>query len=206
MYQLPKLKYLFEDLEPYIDTHTMGLHYNKHMRTYLNNLNKLLEKNNYDYQDNLYELLQRINSFSVEDRDNILFNLGGVLNHILYWESMNKEKYLPKGNLNSKIISKYGSFDNFWNSFKDIALKVKGSGYTFLVINKDREIEIVNTSNQDTPLLEGYIPLFNIDLWEHAYYLNYQNDRGKYIDNFKEIVSFKYAEELYERVLKNTKL
>lgn len=91
-------------------------------------------------------------------------------------------------------------------NFISFIIQLNGSGYTFLVINKDREIEIVNTSNQDTPLLEGYIPLFNIDLWEHAYYLNYQNDRGKYIDNFKEIVSFKYADELYGRVLKNTKL
>jgi len=204
MYKLPKLPYLFQDLEPFIDTHTMGLHYHKHEQNYLNKLNEILEKNNYDYKYNLYELLYNINEFPVDDREDLLFNLGGVLNHNLYWKSMNNEKrQKPIEDLKEAIDKKYGSFKEFFAYFKKIALKLKGSGYTFLVMNKHKEIDVINTSNQDTPLLKGYIPLFVIDLWEHAYYINYENDKIKYIDNFEIISDFRYANKIYNNI-KNT--
>lgn len=196
MYQLAMLPYSFQDLEPFIDTHTMGLHYHKHEMAYLNNLNNLLRKYNYIY--NLSDLVYHINEFNNEDKANILFNLGGVLNHELYWKSMNKRSNLPKGKLKNKIDSQYGDFSNFWNEFKRMALSLKGSGYTFLVLRKDGNLEIINFHNQDIPSLYGYTPLFNIDLWEHAYYLNYENDRSKYIDNFREIVDFTNAGFLYD--------
>lgn len=203
MYQLPKLSYLFQDLEPYIDTHTMGLHYHKHEQNYLNQLNDLLRKNNYDYRYSLQELLYHINEFTEIDRENILFNLGGVLNHNLYWNSINSNQELkPTGKLKNDIERIYGSYDNFWNKFKESALKLKGSGYTFLVLKSDGKLDIINTSNQQTPLSFGYIPLFNIDLWEHAYYLNYQNDKGKYIDNFKLIADFTNASKIYNNLIK----
>ena len=198
MYQLSMLPYSFQDLEPFIDTHTMGLHYHKHEMTYLNNLNNLLRKYNYNYIYNLGDLVYHINEFNNEDKANILFNLGGVLNHELYWKSMNKSINLPKGKLKNKIDSQYGDFNNFWNEFKRMALSLKGSGYTFLVLRKDGNLEIVNFYNQDIPSLYGYTPLFNIDLWEHAYYLNYENDRSKYIDNFREIADFTNAGFLYD--------
>ena len=198
MYQLSMLPYSFQDLEPFIDTHTMGLHYHKHEMTYLNNLNNLLRKYNYNYIYNLGDLVYHINEFNNEDKANILFNLGGVLNHELYWKSMNKSSNLPKGKLKNKIDSQYGDFNNFWNEFKRMALSLKGFGYTFLVLRKDGNLEIVNFYNQDIPSLYGYTPLFNIDLWEHAYYLNYENDRSKYIDNFREIVDFTNAGFLYD--------
>lgn len=198
MYQLAMLPYSFQDLEPFIDTHTMGLHYHKHEMSYLNNLNNLLRKYNYNYIYNLSDLVYHINEFNNEDKANILFNLGGVLNHELYWKSMNKRSNLPKGKLKNKIDSQYGDFSNFWNEFKRMALSLKGSGYTFLVLRKDGNLEIINFHNQDIPSLYGYTPLFNIDLWEHAYYLNYENDRSKYIDNFREIVDFTNAGFLYD--------
>ena len=201
MYQLSILPYSFQELEPFIDTHTMGLHYHKHEMAYLNNLNNLLKKYNYNYRYSLNDLVYHINEFNDDDKPNILFNLGGVLNHELYWKSMNKNSNLPKGKLKNKIDSQYGDFDNFWNEFKKMALSLKGSGYTFLVLRKDGNLEIVNFYNQDIPLLYGYIPLFNIDLWEHAYYLNYENDRSKYIDNFRNIVDFTNASFLYDNMI-----
>ena len=198
MYQLPSLSYLYQDLEPFIDTHTMGLHYHKHEQTYLNNLNNLLNKNNYDYKYDLNELIYHIEEFPLEDRENILFNLGGVLNHNIYWKSMNNNGTLPSGKLKEQIDKQYGNYDEFWKEIKENALKLKGSGYTFLVMSNN-ELEIINFFNQDSPLLYGYIPLFNIDLWEHAYYINYESDRSKHIDNFKEIADFSYASEIYNK-------
>lgn len=202
MYQLPSLSYSYQDLEPFIDTHTMGLHYHKHEQAYLNNLNNLLKKNNYDYKYNLNELIYHIEEFSLEDRENILFNLGGVLNHNIYWKSFNKNNTLPSGELKEQIDKQFGSYDEFWEKIKENALKLKGSGYTFLVMSNN-ELEIINFFNQDSPLLYGYIPLFNIDLWEHAYYINYENDKSKYIDNFKEIADFSYANEIYNKNAQN---
>lgn len=201
MYKLPKLAHMYQDFEPFIDTHTMGVHYHKHEQTYLNNLNNLLNKNNYNYNYDIDELIYHINEFPDDDKENILFNLGGVINHELYWKGISQNNYLPNGKLKNKIDSQYGNFDNFWNQFKETGLKLKGSGYTFLVLKNDKNLDIINLSNQDMPVLHGYIPLFNIDLWEHAYYLNYLNERGRYIDNFKNIADFTNASLIYDKIV-----
>ena len=203
MYELPTLPYLYQDLEPFIDTHTMGLHHDKHQRNYLKQLNELLKKNNYNYQYNMNELVYHIDEFPLEDRGNILFNLGGVLNHNLYWKSMspyNRQK--PLGKLKESIDKKYGSYEKFWDTLKQKALILKGSGYVFLVIKDYGELDIINMPNQDTPLSLGFIPLFNIDLWEHAYYINYENDKSRYIDNFKQIADFTNANKIFNNVIK----
>lgn len=203
MYQLPKLSYLFQDFEPYIDTHTMGLHYYKHQQNYLNQLNTLLVKNNYNYQYSLEELLFHINDFPVASREDILFNLGGVLNHNLYWKSISPrlaEK--PSGKLKGQIETTFGNYEKFFEVFKGKAMQLKGAGYTFLVLKSTGQLDIVNTSNQDTPLLVGDIPLLNVDLWEHAYYLNYENDKMKYLDNFGQIVDFAYANKIFNSIMK----
>lgn len=203
MYQLPKLSYLFQDLEPYIDTHTMGLHYHKHEQNYLNQLNNILIKNNYDYRYSIDELIYHINEFPTSSQKDILFNLGGVLNHNLYWKGINpKQKQMPFDKLKTRIENTFGSIEQFWLDFKKKALTLKGSGYTFLVLNRNKQLEIINTSNQETPLIQGYIPLFNIDMWEHAYYINYENDKNKYLDNFKKIVDFTYASKIYNNIIK----
>lgn len=202
MYELPTLPYLYQDLEPYIDTHTMGLHYHKHEMNYLNRLNELLIKNCYDYRYSLGELVYHINEFPKEDGEDILYNLGGVLNHNLYWKSMSKKGLGPYGKLKNAIDRTFGNLEHFFKEFKNTAMKLKGSGYTFLVLKQDGNLEIMNMKNQDTPLMLGYVPLLNMDLWEHAYYLNYEYDKGKYIDNFIIIMDFSNASEIYNNIMK----
>ena len=201
MYKLSKLPYLYQDLEPFIDTHTIGIHYHKHYQNYLNNLNDLLNKNYYDYRYDINDLIYHIDEINIEDKENILYNLGGVLNHNLYFKSISKNNLLPNGKLKDKINNTYGNYKNFLKSFKNEALKLKGSGYTFLTINSDNNLEIINMKNQDIPLLYGYIPLLNIDLWEHAYYLNYKNDKSTYIDNFEKIIDFNNANFIYNNLI-----
>lgn len=199
MYTLFDLPYSYQALEPFIDTHTMGLHYLKHTLGYLNKLNELLIKENYDFRYNLEELIYHISEFS--SKDDILFNLGGILNHNLYFYSMSNYHTMPSIEVMKKINDKFGSYDYFWNKFKEVALKLKGSGYTFVVL-KNNDLDIINLSNQENPLLYGMIPLFCIDLWEHAYYLNYNNDKSKYIDNFKEIADFGMFNTIYNGIIK----
>ena len=147
MYKKEKLNYLFSDLEPFIDTHTLGLHYNKHYQNYLNNLNMLLEKNNYKYNYSLPNLTKHLDEFREEDRENIKFNLGGVVNHNLYFKSISNIKVPPNDNLLKAINNKFGSFDSFKNEFIKAALSIKGSGYTFLTMDKDKNLNIINLSN-----------------------------------------------------------
>ena len=201
MYKKIDLPYLYQDLEPYIDIHTLGLHYNKHYQNYLNKLNELLIKNNYNYRYKLEELIYHINEFNVDDREDILFNLGGVINHNIYFlsiSSKNREK--PLGELLKYIDRKYGSYEGFVDKFKNKALELKGSGYTYLILKKNMELDIVNLSNQDLPMSLGCIPLFNIDMWEHSYYINYENDKSKYIDNFMMIADFSNANKIFNSI------
>lgn len=203
MYQLPKLPYLYQDLEPFIDTHTMGLHYHKHHQNYLNQLNKILKENNYDYRYSLNELLYHINEFPISNRDDILFNLGGVINHNLYFSGISSRRgRKPIGKLANHIDETFGSYEQLWKKLKENALRLKGSGYTFLVLKKDGQLDIINVSNQELPLSFGYMPLFNIDMWEHAYYLNYENDKAKYLDNFENIADFTNASKIFNSIIK----
>lgn len=203
MYTLKPLPFLYQDLEPYIDTHTMGLHHNKHEQNYVNNLNKLLEKNHFIFSYPIEEIYRHVDDFHEEDRNDLLFNLGGIVNHELYWQSINpKNKEKMADALLEAILNKYGSFDQFKEEFKKLALSIKGSGYTFLVKKQDGTIDIMNTINQDSPYLYGYMPLFNVDMWEHAYYLNYKNNKQEYLDNFFEIANFNYANKNYNFMIK----
>lgn len=196
MYKLKPLPYSYEALEPFIDTHTLGLHYHKHQQNYLNKLNELLEKNNYDYKYPIEELPKHIDEFPVEDRENILFNLGGVLNHDIYFRSMSPNPSIT-GELLEKIINTFGSYEKFKETFKKIALTLKGSGYTFLIVDMNQQLGIINLSNQDTPYSYNLLPLIGLDLWEHAYYLNYQYKKDLYIDNFFEILDFSFLNKTY---------
>ncbi len=195
MYKLKPLPYKLSSLEPFIDTHTLGLHHKKHHENYLNKLNALLIKNKYDYRYPIEELSSHIMEFEGNDREDILFNLGGVINHNIYFESMSTKKEMPNIALNSKIIKTFGSFDDFKKAFKEKALAVKGSGYTFLVMDENKNLDIVNFYNQDCPYFHGLTALLCIDVWEHAYYINYENKRDLYIDNFFEIMDFSKAND-----------
>ena len=192
MYTLKSLPFEMFSLEPFIDTHTIGLHHYKHELSYLNNLNKIIAKYNMNYK--LEELYNHLNEFKDEDKNDLIFYLGGVVNHELYWQSINlNNKENPHGKLLDAINKKYGSLDNFWIEFKNLITDLKGSGYVFLVKNKNNEIDLITTSNQDSPYLFNLYPLFCIDLWEHAYYINYENDKLKYFENFKTLANFNYA-------------
>lgn len=196
MYKLDELPYSYDALEPFIDTHTLGLHKNKHQKRYLDKLNELLIKNNYDFKYSLDGLTRHINEFNEIDRADVLFNLGGVINHNIYFNSMSPNKELPNSLLMNQINNTFGSYDGFKKKFKESALAIKGSGYTFLVIDKNT-LKIVNLLNQDNPYTYNYIPLIALDMWEHAYYLNYKNLKDIYIDNFFDVIDFKYANKIF---------
>lgn len=195
MFEKIKLDYDFDSLEPFIDTHTLGLHYNKHYENYLNNLNKLLIKNNITYNNDISALLNELQKIKTNDIDDILFNLGGVLNHELYFKSIGKKSIISDV-LKNEIENEFGSYENFVKLFSESANKLKGSGYTFLVIN-NKKLEIINMPNQVTPYLYGLIPLLCIDLWEHAYYINYENRKKDYIENFFNIIDFSSANDIF---------
>lgn len=194
MYKLMKLPYPYSALEPVISAKTVDIHYNKHHKKYNDNLNRLIENNIYPLED----IPKNIDKFPINKRGQILYNAGGVLNHDLYWKSINEREKVPEGKLLDKINETYGNYENFENIFIERAKTMVGSGYTFLIQNK-KEISIINLPNQETPLTYGLTPLFTIDLWEHAYYLDYKNDRDKYIENFFKKADFEYASKQYEK-------
>ena len=187
----------YKSLEPYIDDRTLDLHYNIHYRNYTDTLNKYLKDINYDYKDSPEYLAKHIDILPMENRDEILFNLGGYLNHNLYFYNLtNKKKDIPIELLN--LINKYfGSFSLFREEFIDMAMEVKGSGYTFLVMDRNNKLRIINTSNQDTPYYYGFTPIMTIDVWEHAYYLKYTYLRKKYLENVFDIIDFDKVYKLY---------
>ena len=143
----------------------MGLHYHKHQQTYLNNLNKLLQKNNYSYNYTVEELINHINVFHKTDQEDIHFNLGGVINHNLYWKSIHPTIHQkPTSNLKRQIEKQYTTYENLLSLLKESTLKVKGSGYTFLIIGNNNTLKIFNTKNQESPYLYGYTHILAIDL------------------------------------------
>lgn len=188
-----KIKLNYSSLEPVISDLNLDIHYNKHYGKYVDNLNKLLP----DYSGSVESILMSIESFDKKDRTSILVNAGGVLNHELYFRSMSSEVY-TNNTLVSDLVKQYGSFDNFKSEFISCANKLVGSGYTFLVY-KDDKFDIINLPNQESPYSYNYIPLIALDLWEHAYYLTYYNDRTLYINNFFSVINFDYANILYEK-------
>ena len=199
MYEKIKLDY--NSLEPFIDDETLGLHYNKHYGKYLDNLNRLLKGNNYKFTS-LYDLIENIDKINLNDRGEILFNLGGVINHSLFFYNMsNFGNNIPSGELGLEINKVYGSYDNFKKEFKKSALNLEGSGYTFLVLDNNK-LKIINTSNQDSPYYYGFIPILALDLWEHSYYLKYNNRKDEYIDAWFNLIDFKKTNKLYVNSIK----
>lgn len=195
MYNVIPLPYPYDSLNPIIDEETVNIHYNKHHKKYAENLNNLTNKN-----IPINQIPKRIDEFPLKDRGQILYNAGGVLNHNLYWQSLNRNSSLPSGKLLNKIIDDYGSFDKFKNVFINKSKNLVGSGYTFLVTDNNGNLTIMNLPNQETPLSYDLIPLFAIDLWEHAYYLKYQSNRNAYIENIWNKANFDHASNVYEKL------
>lgn len=195
MYNVINLPYSYHALEPIIDEKTVNIHYNKHHKKYMENLNKLIS-----YKMPLEEIPKRINEFPIMNRGEILYNVGGILNHNLYWQSLNEKSAAPSGKLLNKINETYGNLSNFKNEFIKKAQNLVGSGYTFLVTDNNSNLSIINMPNQETPLSYNLIPLFTIDLWEHAYYLKYQNNKNKYLENIWHKVNFNKASRTYNEL------
>ena len=195
--QYERIKLDYTTLEPYIDNKTLDLHYSAHYKGYTDNLNKYLKKHNYNYEYDPIYLAKNIDILPMEDRDEILFNLGGYLNHSLYFYILtDKKKSIPTPFI--EIINKhFVSFDNFKNEFINMATELKGSGYTFLVLDKNNKLRIINTSNQDTPYYYGFIPIMTIDVWEHAYYLKHYNKRKDYLEAIFNIIDWDKVYTLY---------
>ncbi len=202
MYEIMKLPYPYNGLEPDINEIVLKTHYDKHYIGYVNKLNEILKSINYDNQYTIDKIPVNIDQFPLPLRGDILYNVGGKINHELYFNSMDKTATSPSGQLLNKINIQYGNFENFRKDFISRAKQLVGSGYTFLVSNNRGDLTIVNLVNQETPLSYGLTPIFTIDLWEHAYYLQYKNDRNLYIENFWNKASFKYANKKYEEILK----
>ncbi len=183
----------YETLEPTISDETLYVHYNKHYLNYLKNLNNLLGNANYD---KVY-LAKNIDVIPLEKRNNVLYNLGGVLNHELYFKILGGNG-IPNGEILKKINEDFGSFENFQKELIEKSKKVVGSGYTFLVL-KNNKLEIMLLSNQETPYSYGYTPIIALDLWEHAYYLDYLNNRNTYVENILKIIDYNKVNEIYKK-------
>jgi Fe-Mn family superoxide dismutase len=199
MYSPINLPYSVNALEPYIDGETMGLHYGKHYMNYLNQLNELLGKYNFNFGVDKEFIFANINQFDEKDRSDILHNLGGVVNHELYFQNISpNKKNLPFGSIKTAIDNKYGSFDNFKQEFIKKANEFKGSGYVFLVLTPNGELDIIKLYNQDSPYNYGLMPLMAMDVWEHAYYLKHRNAKNNYFNDFFDVINFSYVNNLYE--------
>lgn len=197
-YKLPELDYAYDALEPHIDRATMEIHHTRHHQAYIDNLNKALEGYK-EYQDmNIWELIKELNNLPEEIRTAVRNNGGGHLNHKMFWKLMSPNGGgKPLGEVAKKIDEDLGGFDKFKEEFKKAALGRFGSGWAWLVVNEEGKFEIMSTANQDNPISEGKKPLLGIDVWEHAYYLKYQNKRADYIDSWFNVVDWKKVEEKY---------
>jgi len=177
-----KLPYSFNALEPQIDAQTMEIHYTKHHQAYVDNYNKIIEKYPELQNKSVEQILTEINDLQIDptDKQGIINHGGGVINHNLFWQIMNPAN-LPDQELINSINQTFGSIDNFKEKFNEIAMKRFGSGWAWLVKNQIGNLEVYNLPNQDSPLSNGHTPLLCLDVWEHAYYLKYQNRRADYL-------------------------
>ena len=194
---LPKLPYAYNALEPIIDEKTMVIHHTKHHQTYVDKLNGALAPfANYQAED-LKVILANIASVPESIRNAVQNHGGGHHNHSLFWEMMIPQAQFqpPSERLNQALASAFGSFDKFKEQFTNAALNRFGSGWAWLVKNKDGKLEIISTANQDSPLMLGKTPLLGLDVWEHAYYLKHQSARAAYVEGFWKIVNWKKVEE-----------
>ena len=200
-FELPKLNFDYKALEPHIDAQTMEIHYNKHHGTYVNNLNNALEGHD-DLSDlTLVELLSDLDRVSEDIRTAVRNNGGGHFNHTLFWELLSPEKTELNGELKEAIEKTFGSLEEFKDVFSKAAATRFGSGWAWLVVDKDGKLEVLSTPNQDTPLVDGKNPVVGLDVWEHAYYLNYQNRRPDYIKAFFEVLNWNQANKNYLEAL-----
>ncbi|HEY9820569.1 MAG TPA: superoxide dismutase [Candidatus Sericytochromatia bacterium] len=189
--QLPPLPYDYAALEPHIDAQTMRLHHDNHHATYVKNLNEALQKSPNLQNRSVESLLQDLNSVPEEIRTTVRNNAGGHLNHTMFWQIMSPQGGgQPTGSLAEEINKTFGSFEQFKQQFNEAGGDRFGSGWVWLVRNKQGQLQITTTPNQDNPIMEEFYPIMGNDVWEHAYYLKYQNRRAEYVSNWWNVVNW----------------
>ncbi len=190
-FSLPKLPYDYDALEPYIDARTMEIHFSKHHQAYVDNLNAAIEKHPSLFEKSIEEILRSLDEVPEEIRMALRNNGGGHANHSLFWSVMGPGAGgLPQGELATAIEAGFGKFEKFKEAFETAAKTRFGSGWAWLSRKSDGGLVVGSTANQDSPLSEGFIPLLGLDVWEHAYYLKYQNRRPEYISNWWNVVNW----------------
>src|SRR5438270_11168169 len=199
-YELPPLPYDYSALEPHIDTQTMQLHHDKHHAAYVNNLNAALQSNTQLASLSVDDLMRRISEVPDNIRTAVRNNGGGHANHSMFWQIMTPNGGgQPGGDLANAINSTFGSFDQFKAAFNDAGVKRFGSGWAWLILDKNGSLQVVSTANQDSPLTDGSFPIMGNDVWEHAYYLKYQNRRPDYLNAWWNVVNWDEVAKRYQR-------
>ncbi|WP_323714506.1 superoxide dismutase [Mammaliicoccus sciuri] len=195
-FELPKLPYAYDALEPHIDKETMEIHHTKHHNTYVTKLNDAVKGTDLESKS-IEDIVKNLNSVPDDIRTAVQNNGGGHYNHSLFWELLTPNASEPSGEVVDAISSTFGSLDKFKEEFAAAAAGRFGSGWAWLVVDNG-ELAIVSTPNQDNPISEGKLPILGLDVWEHAYYLNYQNRRPDYINAFWNVVNWEKVNELYQ--------
>jgi len=199
-YELPPLPYDYSALEPYIDTQTMQLHHDKHHQTYVTNLNNALKDQGQFASVSLEDLMRRINEVPESIRTAVRNNGGGHINHTMFWQIMKPNGGgEPTGAIASAIQSTFGSFDAFKTAFNDAGVKRFGSGWAWLILDSSGKLQITSTANQDSPFMDGNYPVMGNDVWEHAYYLKYQNRRPDYLNAWWNVVNWDEISRRYQQ-------
>ena len=202
-YTLPPLPYAFDALEPHIDARTMEIHHDKHHAAYINNLNAALKDHPELAAKPVNELIADLSAVPEAIRPAVRNNGGGHSNHTFFWEIMGPGKGgAPVGTLAEAITKTFGSYDEFKAKFEEAGVKRFGSGFVWLIVNKQGQLEIISLPNQDSPYMDGNKPVIANDVWEHAYYLNYQNRRPDYLKAWWNVVNWDHAEQNYLTALK----
>lgn len=200
-FTLPPLTYAYDALEPYIDAQTMQLHHDKHHAAYVANLNKAVAEFPDLAGKPVEDLLQNLDAVPEKIRTTVRNNGGGHFNHSLFWQLLKKDGGEPTGDLAKALTTTFGNFATFKVNFSKAAASQFGSGWAWLVIDSNKQLSIVATANQDSPLSVGKQPLFGLDVWEHAYYLKYQNRRPEYVAAFFHMINWDYVAGRYTNAI-----
>ncbi|APX92179.1 superoxide dismutase [Halomonas sp. 1513] len=198
---LPDLPYAYDALEPHIDAMTMEIHHSRHHQTYVNNLNAALEGTGFE-ETPVDELIANLDKLPDDKRQPVINNGGGHSNHSKFWEMMSPQGGgQPKGQVAAAIDEQLGGFDAFKDAFMKAALGRFGSGWAWLSVTPEKKLVVENTLNQDSPLMHGNTPVLGLDVWEHAYYLKFQNKRPDYIEAFFNVVNWEEVERRYQAAI-----
>ncbi len=199
-FELPPLPYDYTALEPYIDEQTMHLHHDKHHQAYVTNLNNALQGHSQFENLAIEDLMRRINEVPENIRTAVRNNGGGHANHSMFWQIMKPNGGgEPSGELAQTITQTFGSFDQFKAAFNDAGAKRFGSGWAWLVLDNTGKLQVISTANQDSPLMDGHYPIMGNDVWEHAYYLKYQNRRADYLNAWWNVLNWDEIAKRFER-------